>query len=177
MIITPFLKLAADKQASDLFFSAGAPINIKINGVVMPVNAEKLDSKTIERIAYEIMTPEQIATFQSSMEMNFSYRVLDTGNYRVNIFRQRGSISIVIRYIRFSILNVEELNLPPVLSQLIMEKRGLVLVAGATGSGKSTTMAAMIEHRKLTVSGHILTIEDPIEYLFKHNKSIINQRL
>lgn len=176
MIIKPFLQLAADKQASDLFFSVGAPINIKINGVVMPVNAEKLDSETIERIAYEIMTPEQIATFESSMEMNFSYHVLDAGNYRVNIFRQRGSISIVIRYIRFSILNVEELNLPPVLNQLIMEKRGLVLVAGATGSGKSTTMAAMIEHRNCTASGHILTIEDPVEYLFEYNKSIVNQR-
>lgn len=176
MIIKPFLQLAADKQASDLFFSVGAPINIKINGVVMPVNAEKLDSETIERIAYEIMTPEQIATFESSMEMNFSYRVLDAGNYRVNIFRQRGSISIVIRYIRFSILNVEELNLPPVLNQLIMEKRGLVLVAGATGSGKSTTMAAMIEHRNCSASGHILTIEDPVEYLFEYNKSIVNQR-
>jgi twitching motility protein PilU len=176
MIITPFLQLAADKQASDLFFSAGAPINIKLNGVVMPINIEKLDSKTIERIAYEIMTPEQITAFESSMEMNFSFRVLDAGNYRVNIFRQRGSISMVIRYIRFSILNVEELNLPPILNQLIMERRGLILVAGATGSGKSTTMAAMIEHRNHTAFGHILTIEDPIEYLFQHNKSIVNQR-
>lgn len=176
MIITPFLQLAADKHASDLFFSAGAPINIKINGLVMPVNTETLDSETIERIAYEIMTPEQIATFESSMEMNFSYRALDTGNYRVNIFRQRGSISIVIRYIRFNILNIGELNLPPVLNQLIMEKRGLILVAGATGSGKSTTMAAMIEYRNSITSGHILTIEDPVEYLFKHNKSIVNQR-
>ncbi|MCE9551430.1 MAG: PilT/PilU family type 4a pilus ATPase [Betaproteobacteria bacterium] len=176
MIITPFLHMAADKQASDLFLSAGAPINIKINGVVIPVNAEKLDSETMERIAYEIMTPEQIATFESSMEMNFSYRVKDAGNYRVNIFRQRGSISIVIRYIRFSVLNVKELNLPPVLNQLIMEKRGLVLVVGATGSGKSTTMAAMIEHRNSTASGHILTIEDPVEYIFKYNQSIVNQR-
>jgi len=176
MIITPFLQLAANKQASDLFFSAGAPINIKLNGVVMPINTEKLDSETIERIAYEIMTPEQITAFESSMEMNFSYRVLDAGNYRVNIFRQRGSISMVIRYIRFSILNVEELNLPPILNQLIMERRGLILVAGATGSGKSTTMAAMIEHRNNTAFGHILTIEDPIEYLFQHNKSIVNQR-
>ena len=176
MIITPFLQLAANKQASDLFFSAGAPINIKLNGVVMPINTEKLDTETIERIAYEIMTPEQITAFESSMEMNFSYRVLDAGNYRVNIFRQRGSISMVIRYIRFSILNVEELNLPPILNQLIMERRGLILVAGATGSGKSTTMAAMIEHRNNTAFGHILTIEDPIEYLFQHNKSIVNQR-
>ncbi|MDQ3268182.1 MAG: PilT/PilU family type 4a pilus ATPase [Pseudomonadota bacterium] len=176
MIITPFLQLAADKQASDLFFSAGAPINIKLNGVVMPINTEKLDSETIERISYEIMTPEQITAFESSMEMNFSYRVLDAGNYRVNIFRQRGSISMVIRYIRFSILNVEELNLPPILNQLIMERRGLILVAGATGSGKSTTMAAMIEHRNHTAFGHILTIEDPIEFLFQHNKSIVNQR-
>lgn len=176
MLITPFLQLAADKRASDLFFSAGAPINIKINGVIMPMNAEKLGSETIKHIAYEIMTPEQIATFESDMEINFSYRALDAGNYRVNIFRQRGSISIVIRYIRYNIRNVEELNLPPILKELVMGKRGLILIAGATGSGKSTTLAAMIEHRNHTASGHILTIEDPVEYLFHHKKSIINQR-
>ena len=176
MIITPLLQLAVDKQASDLFFSVGAPINIKINGVVMPVNAQKLDSDAVKRIAYELMTPEQIATFEDTMEMNFSYRVAGVGNYRVNIFRQRGNVSVVIRYIRNKIPNVEELNLPQILKQLIMEKRGLVLVVGATGSGKSTTLAAMMEHRNTTSTGHILTVEDPIEYLFKHDKSIINQR-
>jgi twitching motility protein PilU len=110
------------------------------------------------------------------MEMNFSFRVPSIGNFRVNIFRQRGDVAIVIRYVRGQILNVEDLNLPLVLKELVMDKRGLVLVVGATGSGKSSTLAAMIEHRNTTKSGHILTIEDPIEYIFKHNKSIVNQR-
>ena len=176
MIITPLLQLAVDKEASDLFFSVGAPINIKINNVLMPVNAQKLDGESVRRIAYELMTPEQAATFEDTMEMNFSYRVPAIGNYRVNIFRQRGNISIVVRYIRNKILNVEELNLPAILKQLIMDKHGLVLVVGATGSGKSTTLAAMLEYRNTTSTGHILTIEDPIEYLFRHDKSIINQR-
>ena len=176
MIITPLLQLAVDKEASDLFFSVGAPINIKINSVVMPVNAQKLDAEAVKRIAYELMTPEQIATFEDTMEMNFSYRVPEIGNYRVNIFRQRGNISVVIRYIRNKILNIEELNLPPILKQLIMDKHGLVLVVGATGSGKSTTLATMMEYRNTTSTGHILTVEDPIEYLFRHDKSIINQR-
>ena len=176
MIITPLLQLAVDKEASDLFFSVGAPINIKINNVVMPVNAQKLDAEAVKRIAYELMTPEQTATFEDTMEMNFSYRVPSIGNYRVNIFRQRGNISVVIRYIRNKILNIEELNLPQILKQLIMDKHGLVLVVGATGSGKSTTLATMMEFRNTTSTGHILTIEDPIEYLFRHDKSIINQR-
>ena len=176
MIVTPLLQLAADKLASDLFFSVGAPINIKINGVLMPVNQQKLTDEQIKQIAYEMMTPEQIADFEMHMEMNFSFRVPQIGNFRVNIFRQRGSVAIVIRYVRNNILNIEELNLPLVLKELIMEKRGLVLMVGATGSGKSTTLAAMIEHRNRTQSGHILTIEDPLEYMFHHGKSIVNQR-
>ena len=176
MIITPLLQLAADKLASDLFFSVGAPINIKIDGVAMPVNAQVLDAATIKRIAYEMMTPEKIASFEAHMEMNFSYRSPEIGNFRVNIFRQRGDIAIVIRHVRGKILNIEELNLPPVLKELIMEKRGLVLMVGATGSGKSSTLAAMIEHRNTTHTGHILTIEDPVEYIFLHKKSIVNQR-
>jgi twitching motility protein PilU len=176
MIITPLLQLAADKQASDLFLSVGAPINIKIEGVCMAVNAQALDAKTIKRIAYEMMTPEQITHFESHMEMNFSHRTNAIGNFRVNIFRQRGEIAMVIRYVRGKIKNVEELNLPDVLKDLIMKNRGLVLMVGATGSGKSTTLASMIEHRNSTTSGHILTVEDPIEYLFDHGKSIVNQR-
>ncbi len=176
MIITPLLQLAADKHASDLFFSADAPINIKIDGVAMPINAQILDAATIKRIAYEMMTEQQITQFELHMEMNFSFRVSGIGNFRINIFRQRGDVAIVIRYVQGNILNVEDLNLPIVLKELIMEKRGLVLVVGATGSGKSSTLAAMIEHRNSNHSGHILTIEDPIEYIFKHNKSIVNQR-
>jgi twitching motility protein PilU len=176
MIITPLLKLAAEKNASDLFFSVGAPINIKIEGVVMPVNAQSLNGETVQRIAYEIMTPEQTALFEQNMEMNFSYRVEDVGNFRINIFRQRGNIAIVVRYIRSSVQGTDELNLPPIIKNLIMEKRGLILVVGATGSGKSTTLATMIEHRNSISTGHILTIEDPIEYLVRHGKSIVNQR-
>ena len=176
MIVTPLLQLAADKQASDLFFSVGAPVNIKIDGIAMPVNAQLLDAAVIKRIAYELMSPKRIAEFESSMEMNFSFRAEGIGNFRVNIFRQRGDIAIVIRYIKGKIDNVENLHLPSVLKELIMEKRGLVLVVGATGSGKSTTLASMIEHRNNIKSGHILTIEDPIEYIFGHGKSIVNQR-
>ncbi len=176
MIVTPLLQLAADKQASDLFFSVQAPIQIKINGVVMSVNSQALTAENIKQIAYEMMTPDQIADFEMHMEMNFSFRIPQIGNFRVNVFRQRGSIAIVIRYVRGHVLNVEELNLPLVLKELIMEKRGLVLMVGATGSGKSTTLAAMIQHRNETQTGHILTIEDPLEYMFQHNKSIVNQR-
>jgi twitching motility protein PilU len=176
MIITPLLQLAADKEASDLFFSVGAPVNIKIEGTAMPVNAQVLDGAMTQRIAYELMTQSQIEEFESQMEMNFSFRVPEIGNFRVNVFRQRGEIAIVIRYIKGNIKQVESLNLPSVLKDLIMEKRGLVLVVGATGSGKSTTLAAMIEHRNQNRSGHILTVEDPIEYIFQHGKSIVNQR-
>ncbi|HEY6093633.1 MAG TPA: PilT/PilU family type 4a pilus ATPase [Gallionellaceae bacterium] len=176
MIITPLLQLAAEKKASDLFISVGAPISIKIDGVTMPVNAQKMDPATTKHIAYEMMTPDQIDTFEKHMEMNFSFRVPNVGNYRVNVFRQRGSIAIVIRYVLGKVLDVEDLNLPTVLKDLVMQKRGLVLMVGATGSGKSTTLASMIEHRNATTNGHILTIEDPVEYLFQHNKCIVNQR-
>jgi len=176
MIVTPLLQLAADKLASDLFFSVGAPINIKINGVVMPVNQQKLTGEQVRQIAYEMMKPAQIADFEMHMEMNFSYRMPEIGNFRVNVFRQRGSIAVVIRYVRGEVLDVEALNLPAVLKGLIREKRGLVLMVGATGSGKSTTLASMIQHRNHSSSGHILTIEDPIEYLIHHDKCIVNQR-
>ncbi len=176
MIITPLLKLTVEKQASDLFISDGAPIQIKIEGVTMPVNDQKMAPEMVRRIAYEMMTAEQIAEFEQKLEMNFSFYVKDVGNFRVNVFRQRASTAVVIRYIRGKVLKVEELNLPPILKSLIMEKRGMVLMVGATSSGKSTTLASMIEHRNATATGHILTIEDPIEYLFLHNRSIINQR-
>jgi len=176
MIISPLLQMATDKQASDLFFSAGAPANVKIEGVVMPVNAQKLDAEQIKRITYELMGPKRIAEFESKMEMNFSMRVENIGNFRINVFKQRGSISCVIRCIKTQVLTTTELNLPEMLNKLVMEKRGLVLVVGATGSGKSTTLASMIQYRNKERSGHILTIEDPLEYLFRHDKCVINQR-
>jgi twitching motility protein PilU len=176
MIITPLLQLADSKQASDLFFSVGAPVNIKIDGIAMPVNAQALDGDIVKRIAYEMMSPQQITEFETYLELNFSFRAEGIGNFRVNVFRQRGNIAIVVRHIKAKIENSEDLNLPGILKELVMEKRGLVLVVGATGSGKSTTLASMLEHRNNTTSGHILTIEDPIEYIFNHNKSIVNQR-
>ncbi len=176
MLVTPLLKLAADRQASDLFFSAGAPVNVKIEGITTPVNAQILTAEVIKHIAYEMMNSRQIVEFENKLEMNFSYRVENLGNFRVNIFRQRGDIALVIRYIKGKISGTDDLHLPGILKSLIMEKRGLVLVVGATGSGKSTTLASMIEHRSSIQTGHILTIEDPIEYIFQHDKSIVNQR-
>jgi twitching motility protein PilU len=176
MYLDRLFKLMAEKQASDLFISCGAPINIKVNGVVAPVSTQPMDVETVRRIAYELMTKEQAREFENEMEMNLSHLDRSVGNFRVNIFRQRGTISLVIRYVRSNVPPYEELKLPPVLLNLIMEKRGLVLVAGSTGSGKSTTLAAMIDYRNANRSGHILTIEDPIEYLFEHKQSVINQR-
>jgi twitching motility protein PilU len=176
MIITPLLQLAANKNCSDLFFSVGAPVNIKIEGITKPVNAQILEADVVKKIAYEMMTSNQIGVFESKMELNFSFQEPGVGNFRANVFRQRGNVAIVIRFIKSKIGSSEELNLPSILKNMVMEKRGLILVVGATGSGKSTTLATMIEHRSQTMSGHILTIEDPIEYIFEHGKSIVNQR-
>jgi twitching motility protein PilU len=176
MYLDRLFKLMAEKQASDLFISCGAPINIKVNGIVAPVSTQPMDVETVRRIAYELMTKEQAREFENEMEMNLSHLDRAVGNFRVNIFRQRGTISLVIRYVRSNVPPYADLKLPPVLLNLIMEKRGLVLVAGSTGSGKSTTLAAMIDYRNANRSGHILTIEDPIEYLFEHKQSVINQR-
>jgi len=176
MYLDRLFKLMAEKQASDLFISCGAPINIKINGVVSPVSTQPMDVETVRRIAYDLMTKEQAREFENEREMNLSHLDRAVGNFRVNIFRQRGTISLVIRYVRSHVPPFEALRLPSVLLDIVTSKRGLVLVAGATGSGKSTTLAAMIDHRNNTRSGHILTIEDPIEYLFEHKQSIVNQR-
>ena len=176
MILDKLFQLMAEKQASDIFISAGAPIHIKIQGTTVPVNQQIMDSGMIEKIALELMTPDQTKIFDATMEMNLSFGVPGVGNFRVNIFRQRGSISIVVRYILGNIPTLDSLGLPPVLADLIMEKRGLILIVGSTGSGKSTTIASMLDHRNANRSGHILTVEDPIEFLFKHKKSIVNQR-
>jgi twitching motility protein PilU len=176
MYLDRLFKLMAEKQASDLFISCGAPINIKVNGVVQPVSTQPMDPETVRRIAYELMSKEQAREFENELEMNLSHLDRAVGNFRINIFRQRGTISLVIRFVRNSVPPFEQLRLPAVLLDLVMEKRGLILVAGATGSGKSTSLAAMIDHRNSTRSGHILTIEDPIEYLFEHRQSIVNQR-
>ncbi|MEZ7912073.1 MAG: PilT/PilU family type 4a pilus ATPase [Propionivibrio sp.] len=176
MILDKLFQLMAEKQASDIFISAGAPIHIKIQGNTLPVNQQIMDPAMIDKIAGELMTPEQTKVFEATMEMNLSFGVPRVGNFRVNLFRQRASISIVVRYIQGNIPPLDTLGLPTVLADLIMEKRGLILIVGATGSGKSTTIASMLDHRNANRSGHILTIEDPIEFLFRHKKSIVNQR-
>ncbi len=176
MILDKLFQLMAEKQASDIFISAGIPIHIKIQGNTMPVNQQIMDSAMIEKIAFELMSPDQLKTFEATMEMNLSFGVPSIGNFRINIFRQRASISIVVRYILGNIPALDTLSLPPILAELIMEKRGLILIVGSTGSGKSTTIASMLDHRNANRSGHILTIEDPIEFLFRHKKSIVNQR-
>ena len=176
MILDKLFQLMAEKQASDIFISAGVPIHIKIQGNSVPVNQQVMDSAMIEKIAFELMSPDQLKTFEATMEMNLSFGVPHVGNFRINIFRQRASISIVVRYILGNIPELDTLALPPILSELIMEKRGLMLIVGSTGSGKSTTIASMLDYRNANRSGHILTIEDPIEFLFKHKKSIVNQR-
>lgn len=176
MDLSQFFRLMADKRASDLFFSAGAPVYIKIEGEIRPVNQQVLDHTIVKAIAYGLMTPEQIKTFETTLEMNFGLSVPNVGRFRVNVFRQRGSVAMVIRYITDIVPTVESLNLPPVLSELVMHKRGLILVVGATGSGKSTSLAAMIDHRNRNSSSHILAIEDPIEFMHRHQRSIVNQR-
>jgi twitching motility protein PilU len=176
MILDKLFQLMAEKQASDIFISAGVPIHIKIQGNTVPVNQQLMDPGMIEKIAFELMSPEQLKTFDATMEMNLSFGVPQIGNFRINLFRQRSSISIVIRYILGNIPPLHTLLLPDILAELIMEKRGLMLIVGSTGSGKSTTIASMLDHRNTYRSGHILTIEDPIEFLFRHKKSIVNQR-
>ncbi|MBM3390954.1 MAG: PilT/PilU family type 4a pilus ATPase [Betaproteobacteria bacterium] len=176
MIFDKLFQLMAEKKASDIFVSAGAPIHIKIQGTTVPINQQNMDPATIQKMAYEMLKPEQIRHFEEEKEINVSFGIRDVGNFRVNMFWQRGTIAIVVRFIQGEIPNLDELGLPNVLAEVIMEKRGLVLVVGSTGSGKSTTLAAMIDHRNSNRSGHILTVEDPIEYLFKHKKSVVNQR-
>jgi twitching motility protein PilU len=176
MFLDPLFKLMADKDASDLFISTGSPISIKILGNIMPVNQTIVDGEMARKIADELMNEKQAAQFEAEWEMNFSHVLQDVGRFRVNIFRQRNHIGMVIRYLRGGTVGIDKLRLPRLLKELVMEKRGLILVVGSTGSGKSTTLAAMIEHRNSAKSGHILTIEDPMEFVFKNEKCVINQR-
>ena len=176
MMFDKLFQLMAEKQASDIFITAGAPIHIKIQGHTMPINQQIMDHGMIKRMLYEMIGPEQAEAFEREKELNISRGVKDIGNFRINAFWQRNSISVVMRFIQGDIPTLNTLGLPPILSEIVMEKRGLVLVVGSTGSGKSTSLASMIDHRNRNRTGHILTVEDPIEYLFRHRKSVVNQR-
>lgn len=176
MIFDKLFQLMSEKKASDIFISAGAPIHIKVQGHTMPINQQIMDPPMIRRMVEELVTPEQLERFDKERELNVSRGARNIGNFRINIFWQRNSIAVVVRFIQGDIPTLETLGLPPVLAETVLEKRGLVLVVGSTGSGKSTTLASMIDHRNKNQSGHILTVEDPIEYLFAHKKSVVNQR-
>ena len=176
MILEKLFYLMAEKSASDLYISAGAAIHMKVQGHTLPINQQIMTPPVIERTLFELLNDEQISMLKRDKELNLSYGIHTLGNFRINIFYQRSSLGAVVRYIQGNIPTIEELELPEVLADVILAKRGLVLVVGSTGSGKSTTLASMIDHRNRNRTGHILTVEDPIEYLFRHKKSIINQR-
>jgi len=176
MDIKPLLKTLAAQDGSDLFLSTGAPPCAKFNGVLKALSAEPLKPGDIATIAEGIMDAEQRAEFERELEMNLAISVPGVGRFRINIFKQRNEVSIVARNIKLDIPIFEDLKLPKVLLDVIMEKRGLVLFVGGTGSGKSTSLAALIDYRNRNSGGHIITIEDPVEYVHRHKKSIINQR-
>jgi twitching motility protein PilU len=176
MEIIPYLKLMVQKNGSDLFFSTGAPPNLKAEGRTMPIGDSPMGPGMVRKLAYSIMSDDQVSEFERTMECNLAISINGLGRFRVNVFRQRGDAAMVIRYIKGVIPSIDELNLPPILKELIMMPRGLILVVGSTGSGKSTSLASMIDHRNATSTGHILTIEDPVEFLHTHKKSVVDQR-
>jgi twitching motility protein PilU len=170
------LRLMADKGASDVYLSANTPILIKINGQLVQLSDQPLSPTQPRQLLAELLTPAQLQELDDSGELNVGVGLSGIGSFRLSAFRQRGTIAAVFRCIPFVIPALDTLGVPPVLRSLIMEKRGLILMVGATGTGKSTTLASMLEERNQTVAGHILTIEDPIEFLFTNKRSVVNQR-
>ena len=169
-------QVMADKKASDIFLSVGAPINIKINGVALPVNQAIMTADTVQQLLYEILTERQIKEYEEEMELNTSLALEGIGSFRISAFRQKGSPAVVVRYIPALVPPIDTLGLPDVMKEVIMQKRGLILMVGATGSGKSTSLASMLDYRNERKTGHILTLEDPVEFIFQSKKSIVNQR-
>jgi twitching motility protein PilU len=170
------LRLMGEKKASDVYLSAHSPALIKINGQCVPINAQMLPADAPKNLLAEVLPPERMAELDEVGELNMGFPLAGVGRFRVSAMRQRGTIAAVIRYIAVDVPSLDDLNIPLVLGELIMEKRGLLLMVGATGAGKSTTLASMLDYRNENASGHILTIEDPIEFLFKNKKSVVNQR-
>ncbi len=176
MEFNDYLKILAEKDGSDLFLSTGAPPSAKFHGKLMAIDRKIMHPGEVEVIANSIMNEEQKAEFDRKPEMNMAISQSNVGRFRVNIFRQRNQVSMVIRAIKVDIPNWKMLNLPEILPKLVMQKRGLILFVGGTGSGKSTSLASLIDYRNENSSGHIITIEDPVEFVHQHKKSIINQR-
>src|SRR5260370_4931999 len=174
--MTRLFQVMADKKASDIFISVGAPINIKINGLAVPVNQTVMTAATVQQLLYEVLNERQIKEYEEEMELNTAYALDGVGAFRISAFRQKGSPAVVVRFIPGSIPPIDSLGIPEVLKEVIMQKRGLILMVGATGSGKSTSLSSMLDFRNERKSGHILTLEDPVEFIFSNKKSIVNQR-
>ncbi len=171
-----YLKILVNNDGSDLYLTVGAPPAAKFQGTLKPLENIKLTDEKLQAIAYGLMDDDQRRAFEHTPEMNLAISEEGIGRFRINIFKQRNSFALVIRNIKVDIPNADKLGLPPILKQTIMEKRGLILFVGGTGSGKSTSLAALIDYRNSNASGHIITIEDPIEYIHPHKKSLVNQR-
>src|SRR4051794_19646512 len=169
-------QVMAEKKASDIFLSVGAPINIKINGNAVPVNQTVMTPETVKQLLYEVLNPRQIQEYEEEMELNTAIALDGIGSFRISAFRQKGTPAVVVRYIPGAIPPLDSLGVPEILKETIMQKRGLILIVGATGSGKSTSLSAMLDFRNERKSGHILTLEDPVEFIFQNKKSIVNQR-
>ena len=174
--ILPYLKLAVEKNASDIFFTANAPAMLKVDGEFLAIGKTLMTNEFITELAMSILTPEQQEHFKKHLEIDLATQAGGLGRFRVNVFTQRNTVGMVLRYVKSEVPTLASLNVPEVLKDLIMNKRGMVLMVGATGSGKSTTLAAMINHRNENAGGHILTIEDPIEFVHPNKRSILNQR-
>jgi twitching motility protein PilU len=174
--LEPYLKAMVEKQASDLFFVSGAAPNMKVQGTTSAISKTVFEPGQIKQLAYCLLSEEQIRDFEINREFNLGFTLANVGRFRVNIYIQRSEVSMVIRYIKWDIPSIDELGLPQILKKIVMNKTGLVLVVGSTGSGKSTTLASMIDYRNKFEGGHILTIEDPIEFVFRHNRSVVSQR-
>lgn len=176
MKIDPYFRLMREHEASDLYFTTGAPVGIRIQGILRPVGNDLLKPGMVRTIAYEMLADKQIKEFEDRLELNLGISLPDIGRFRINLYFQRGEVAMVVRFIKSDIPTIESLHLPTVVKTLVSYANGLVLVVGSTGAGKSTTLAAMIDYRNQTRANHILTIEDPIEYVFTHKKSIVGQR-
>ncbi|HFD11063.1 MAG TPA: PilT/PilU family type 4a pilus ATPase, partial [Crenotrichaceae bacterium] len=171
-----YLKILVQHDGSDLYLTVGAPPAAKFHGTLKPIDKMILTNEQIKSVAYGLMDSDQQKAFETKPEMNLAISEPGIGRFRVNIFKQRDYLAIVIRNIKVEIPNADALGLPGVLKDIILEKHGLILFVGGTGSGKSTSLAALIDHRNSTTAGHIITIEDPIEYIHPHKKSLISQR-